>query len=93
MTQQVVLDVISLGLQTVILASMPPLLIGLAIGLLVSIFQAVTSIQEQTLAFVPKVLAIFLSLIIFGPFMLSTLTSLFSQIYGNFPEYLKYYRK
>lgn len=51
----------------------PPLLAGLAIGLLISIFQAVTQIQEQTLTFVPKVLTVLLVLLLFLPFMLHTL--------------------
>ncbi len=51
----------------------PPLLAGLAIGLAVSLFQALTQIQEMTLTFVPKVLAVFLTLLIFLPFMLHTL--------------------
>jgi flagellar biosynthetic protein FliQ len=51
----------------------PPLLAGLAIGLAVSLFQALTQIQEMTLTFVPKVLAVFLTLLIFLPFILHTL--------------------
>ena len=52
----------------------PPLIVGLAIGLVVSLLQAITQISESTLAFVPKVLALFATLFLLGPFMLSTLT-------------------
>jgi len=52
----------------------PPLLVGLAVGLVVSLLQTITQISESTLAFVPKVLALFATLFLLGPFMLSTLT-------------------
>ena len=62
----------------------PVLMISLVIGLLISIFQATTQIQEQTLSFVPKIVAVFLSLIIFGSFMMNRLidftTNLFKLI-------------
>jgi len=58
----------------------PPLLAGLAIGLAVSLFQALTQIQEMTLTFVPKVLAVFLTLLIFLPFILHTLIDFTHQI-------------
>ena len=53
----------------------PPLIVALVVGLVISLFQAITQIHEVTLAFVPKVLAIGLALLLMGPFMLSTLTS------------------
>lgn len=52
----------------------PPLIVGLAVGLVVSLLQAVTQISESTLSFVPKVLALFATLFLLGPFMLSALT-------------------
>ncbi|MFW5801889.1 MAG: flagellar biosynthesis protein FliQ [Spirochaeta sp.] len=68
----------------ILLLSSPILLIGMGVGLIVSIFQATTSIQEQTLTFVPKIVAILLILILAGPWMFSTLqqftVSLFTQI-------------
>jgi flagellar biosynthetic protein FliQ len=85
MNQDIVLDMIREGLYTVILVSAPPLLMGLAVGLIVSIFQAVTSIQEQTMAFIPKILAVLASLILFGPFMMTKLTEYFQYMVSNLP--------
>ncbi len=78
--------VISLARQTIwtsLLLAAPPLIIGLAVGLVISIFQAVTQIQEQTLTFVPKLIAILVSLLIFGPWMLNVLTEFAINILGN----------
>jgi len=68
---------------TSMLLAAPPLGIGLLVGLIISIFQAVTQIQEQTLTFVPKLIAILLSLLIFGPWMLNILTEFTVNILGN----------
>ncbi|MCL2352913.1 MAG: flagellar biosynthesis protein FliQ [Firmicutes bacterium] len=88
MTPDRVLDLMTDGLVTIMLVAAPPLLMGLAVGVLVSIFQAVTSIQEPTLAFIPKILAVLLSLILFGPFMLTTLTDFFQRLCSAIPELL-----
>ena len=85
MTEDKLLDMIREGLMTIILCAGPPLGVGLVVGVLVSIFQAVTSIQEPTLAFIPKILAVLLSLIIFGSFILSTLTGFIHSLIGNLP--------
>ena len=58
----------------------PVMLIGLTVGLVISLVQALTQIQEMTLAFIPKILVIFLSLLMLGPFMLSTLTVFANQL-------------
>ena len=73
MDQQLIIDLVAQGVITILKVSAPPLLMGLGIGILVSIFQTVTSIQEQTLAFVPKIAGVFLSLVIWGNWMLSQL--------------------
>ncbi len=57
----------------ILLISAPILLIGMTVGLIISIFQATTSIQEQTLTFVPKIIAIFLTIVFFGPWMLTSM--------------------
>lgn len=78
--------VITLARQTImtsLLVAAPPLLIGLGVGLVISIFQAVTQIQEQTLTFVPKLVAVLLSLLVFGPWMINVLTSFAINIMGN----------
>ncbi len=85
MTQAMILEMISRGLWTIIVVSAPPLLLGLVVGLVMSIFQAVTSIQEQTLAFIPKILAVLLSLLLFGPFMLNELTGYFHYLLEELP--------
>lgn len=86
MTEQMVLDIIREGLFTVILVAMPPLAIGLLAGLVMSIFQTVTSIQEPTLAFIPKILAVLLALVAFGPWMLTHLTQYFTGLAQNFNQ-------
>lgn len=88
MTEDMIIDVVRTGLVTVVLTSAPPLILGLVVGLTVSIFQAVTSIQEATLAFVPKILAVLLSILIFGPFMLNKVESLFIELYSNIPYFV-----
>ena len=71
----VVVNIIQQGALLILLLSAPMLLIGLVVGLIVSIFQATTQIQEATLAFVPKIVAVLLSMVIFGPWIISTLVN------------------
>lgn len=73
MTEAELIDIAREGIITMIVVAAPPLLTGLVVGLVVSILQTVTQIQETTLTFVPKVLLVFGSLILFLPFMLNTL--------------------
>ena len=86
--ENVILDVGSEAVYTIIICSAPPLIISLIVGLIVSIFQTVTSIQEQTLTFVPKFLAIFVTLIIGGSWILSTLAGFMENLWSNFSYYL-----
>lgn len=72
----------------VLIVSGPLLLIALVTGLAVSIFQATTSIQEQTLAFVPKIVAVLVAIVFFGPFMISRMTSYFHDILNNLVRYI-----
>lgn len=74
MSPEVAVDICRKAIQTILLASAPMLLIGMAIGLLVSIFQAATQINEQTLSFVPKIVAVFLTILLFGPWLIKILT-------------------
>ena len=84
MTQVMVLDLLRNGFFTIMIVAAPVLLTSLVIGLIISIFQATTQIQEQTLSFVPKIVAVMLALIIFGSFMMNRLidftTNLFKLI-------------
>jgi len=68
-----------------IMVSMPMLGLGLIVGLSISVFQAVTSIQEMTLTFIPKILAVFLGLLFFAPWMLEKLTSYTVKLITNIP--------
>lgn len=79
-TDATILDLITEGLVTVMWVAAPPLAMGLLAGLTMAIFQTVTSIQEPTLAFIPKILAVLVSLIFFGPFMLERLVRYFHFI-------------
>ena len=73
----------------VIKVSAPILLVSLIVGLLISIFQTVTSIQEQTLTFVPKILAVFLSIIVLGNWMLTQITEFMNRLWSNFSLYTR----
>lgn len=88
MTLDNVVTLMRNALFTVIELSAPILLISLVIGLLISIFQTVTSIQEQTLTFVPKVICVFLGLMLLGHWMLTTLKDYIIELWGNFAQYI-----
>ena len=79
----VVMDIASNAMVTAIMVAAPVLLVSIVVGLAVSIFQATTHIQEQTLTFVPKVLAIVGILILFGPWMITVLTTFITDLYSN----------
>lgn len=86
MTSQSVLTIGQQALQITLLVSAPLLLTALAVGLLVSIFQAATQINEQTLSFIPKLLSMFAVLIIAGPWMLMMLTDYIERLYTSIPH-------
>ena len=88
MTEGQVLDVAKEAIYTIIIRSAPMLIISLVVGLIVSIFQTVTSIQEQTLTFVPKIIAVFVGLMIFGSWILTNLTEFVTTLWSNFSMYL-----
>ena len=73
----------------VMLVSAPMLGLGLLVGVLVSIFQATTQIQEQTLAFIPKIVAVFVAIVVFGPWMLSLLVNYTYGIFSQLPNMVK----
>lgn len=70
----------------VLLLAAPMLLVGMGVGLIISIFQATTSLQEQTLTFVPKIAAILGSLIIFGPWIFGRLVQFTVRLFDRIPE-------
>jgi flagellar biosynthetic protein FliQ len=88
MTVEAVLDVAVETIWTIIITSAPLLIVSLIVGLVISIFQAVTSIQEQTLTFAPKILAIFICILIFGPFILNTIVEFMTELWNSFGDYL-----
>lgn len=88
MTEGQVLDIIRESMYVLIINSAPMLIISLVIGLIVSIFQTVTSIQEQTLTFIPKIIGVFVSLIIFGPWIFSNLTNYITELWRDFSIYV-----
>lgn len=89
MTVNDVTGIMGQGLYTIIITAAPVLLVSLSIGLIVSIFQAVTSIQEQTLTFVPKVLGIFLALILLGHWMLNNMIEYMTNLWADFSLYIR----
>jgi len=88
MTVEGVAEIASRALSLIIKVSMPVLLVSLCIGLLVSIFQTVTSIQEQTLTFVPKIIGIFVALMLLGPWMMNSMVEFMVQLWSNFSLYV-----
>ena len=82
MTTETVIDIVRQGLYTVILSAGPMLLISLILGLVVSIFQTVTSIQEQTLTFVPKFLGIFVIIMLLGQWIANNITGFMEQLWN-----------
>ncbi|MFG6358266.1 MAG: flagellar biosynthesis protein FliQ [Acetatifactor sp.] len=88
MTVEEVAEIAGRALLVILKVSMPVLLVSLCIGLLVSIFQTVTSIQEQTLTFVPKIIGIFVALMLLGPWMMTTMVEFMTQLWSNFALYV-----
>ncbi len=72
----------------IIMVSLPVLLVSLVIGLIISIFQTVTSIQEQTLTFVPKIVGVFLALVLLGPWMMDSMVEYTINLWSQFSLYI-----
>ena len=88
MSEQQVIDIARRAVFLIIECSAPLLIISLVVGLIISIFQTVTSIQEQTLTFVPKILAVFLTIMICGSWMLNNMSGFMTDLWSNFSYYL-----
>ena len=88
MTIDTIIQIMSNAMYTVIITAAPALLISLIVGLTVSIFQTVTSIQEQTLTFVPKLLAIFIVLMLTGSWMLNNMITFMKDLWADFSVYI-----
>lgn len=88
MTEQLVIELGRRALLQVVMVTAPMLGLGLLAGLAISILQATTQIQEQTLVFIPKILAVIVAIIIFGPWMLNTLVDFVNNLFLNIPNYV-----
>ncbi len=89
MNQGVVIDVAQEAIKVVLMISAPILGLSLIVGLLVSIVQATTQIQETTLSFIPKIITVALTLIIFGPWMMNVMYEFTVKLFENIPNYIK----
>ena len=87
-TEGQVLDIAREAIYMIIMCSAPILLISLLVGLIVSIFQTVTSIQEQTLTFVPKIVSVFLGMMLFGSWILNQLSGFIDRLWSDFSIFL-----
>lgn len=88
MTQAMVMDLGRDAMYVVLLISGPILGIGLIVGLIVSIFQATTQIQEQTLVFIPKLAAVFIALVLLGPWILQILVDYVVRLFNTIPTFI-----
>ncbi|WP_019532548.1 flagellar biosynthesis protein FliQ [Paenibacillus ginsengihumi] len=88
MSSEFIIRLAGEAVYTTLKASAPMMVLALAVGLLVSIFQATTQIQEQTLAFVPKIIVVLLAVLIFGPWILNTLVDFTYNLLGNLYNYI-----
>lgn len=86
MTEDLVLSIGRQALMTVLLVSGPILLFGLVTGVIVSVFQATTQINEQTLSFIPKIVVVLAAIVIFGPWMGRTMLDFAASIFAMIPQ-------
>ena len=89
MSADMVVNLMSETLYLIIKVSAPMLLVSLVVGLIVSILQTVTSIQEQTLTFVPKILGIFLTIMLLGHWMINNMVNYMTQLWNDIPLYIR----
>ena len=89
MTADVVIDIAREVVWVIVKTSAPMLIVSLVVGLIISIFQTITSIQEQTLTFVPKFIAIMAVVVLAGGWILNSMSDLFVQLVQSIPQYIK----
>lgn len=89
MNEATIIDLSRETVLTIVETAMPLLLISLVIGLVISIFQTITSIQEQTLTFIPKFIAIMLVVVLCGNWIMNKCVTLFESLMANIPNYIK----
>lgn len=88
MTVDAVVEIANKALYLIIEVSLPVLLVSLIIGLVISIFQTVTSIQEQTLTFVPKIIGVFLALMLLGGWMMQRMVEFTTELWTSFSQFV-----
>jgi flagellar biosynthetic protein FliQ len=89
MENEFVLEVVNQAIKITLMLSAPMLIAALVVGVLVSIFQAVTQINEQTLSFIPKILVIIATLVIFSPWMMETMVTYTQELFTSIPELIR----
>lgn len=89
MTTDIVVDIAREALWLIIKCAAPLLLVSLLVGLIVSIFQTVTSIQEQTLSFIPKILSIFITLMLCGGWIMDNIVTFMTHLFEDFSTYVR----
>lgn len=89
MNQTMALDLLRNAFLCMIKVAAPAMVVAMIVGLIISILQAATQIQEQTLSFVPKMIAVIFSLIVFGSFMMNMLISYFGYVLGIIPQIVR----
>lgn len=89
MENEFVIEVVSQALRVTLMLAAPMLIGALVVGVLISIFQAVTQINEQTLSFIPKILVIIAALVIFSPWMMETMVSFTRELFVSIPELIR----
>ncbi len=89
MTQEFVIGFARQAIELTLLVSLPMLLVGLAVGLIVSIIQAATQIQEATLSFIPKIISIFVALLISFPWIMDKMLTFTTDVFLHFPNYIR----
>ncbi|MBI2875381.1 MAG: flagellar biosynthesis protein FliQ [Candidatus Tectomicrobia bacterium] len=89
MTTEFVIGFGRQALEVTLLVSAPMLITALVVGLAISLLQAVTQVQEATVAFIPKIVAVFLALILFGPWIMQTLIDFTRNLFNNIPNYIR----
>jgi len=85
MTPEFVIDIARKAIETVLLVSAPMLLSALVIGLVISLFQAATQINEQTMTFVPKIVGVLVSLLLFGPWIIKVILAFTQGVFDGIP--------
>lgn len=88
MDQAIVINLFEGALSTVLLVALPILLIAMVVGIFIAVFQATTQINEQTMVFVPKIIAVFVGLMLLGSWMLTQLTEYIQRLFDNILTYI-----